>query len=136
MGMNVPKLKKQDAHSIIHEIDFPKHAPPPNNPVDFAGSHTALMEATVINRLAHLDYIDGIISLKPVTMHSAPDNDESEKENQDEKVSELLSSISKEKKKTVVFIDAIGPDGNESSKREKQITETPNTDDIPLLSNS
>ena len=69
LGLEVPELSDEEAEQIISGIDFPSHAPFPRNPVDFAGSHTALMDATVINNLARLEKIDAIISYRPVTFH-------------------------------------------------------------------
>jgi len=90
LGMRVPELSDDEAKQIISGIDFPPHAPVPRNPVDFAGSHTALMDATVINNLAKLDKIDAIISYRPVTFHFQSSNAPEELEKMDRKVAELM----------------------------------------------
>jgi acyl-CoA synthetase (NDP forming) len=53
---------------------MPPHAPPPKNPIDFAGSaRTSMQEAKVVEKLLSRDYIDGVISnapFNPVAMMS------------------------------------------------------------------
>jgi acyl-CoA synthetase (NDP forming) len=45
---------------------MPAHAPVPNNPIDFAAGEMGLMEeVAVMEKLASLDYIDGIITNAP-----------------------------------------------------------------------
>jgi len=66
LGMEVPELEEQDQISLREEL--PAHAPIPRNPVDFAGGNrTGLMEARVADRLAQIEYIDGIIANVPIT---------------------------------------------------------------------
>jgi acetyltransferase len=91
LGMEVPELSDEEAEQVISGIDFPAHAPFPRNPVDFAGSHTALMDATVINNLARLDKIDAIISYRPVTFHQESSSSPEQIEEMDRKVGELLA---------------------------------------------
>ncbi len=64
-GLHIPRLD-ETAGNRLKEI-LPPHAPIPKNPVDFAGgSRSALEEARVVEELAKLDYIDGIICNLPV----------------------------------------------------------------------
>ncbi len=66
LGMEVPQITEEDRKFILEGIDFPPQAPPLTNPVDFAGSSLGgLGEAKVLNRLAQLDYVDGIITNIP-----------------------------------------------------------------------
>jgi len=104
LGMAVPEVRDEDIPVILDGIDIPPHAPPPRNPVDFAGSHTALMDATLINNMARLDYIDGIISNRPVTFPRATEKSSLEQQNQDARVGELLSAVPQKYGKPVVLI--------------------------------
>jgi acyl-CoA synthetase (NDP forming) len=64
LGLEIPELDG----GIRAELKkgLPAHAPVPSNPVDFAGAlRTSLDEARVIERLAQVDYIDGIICNVP-----------------------------------------------------------------------
>jgi len=64
-GLDIPQLD-ETAGIRLKEI-LPPHAPIPKNPVDFAGgSRSALDEARVVEALAKLDYIDGVICNLPV----------------------------------------------------------------------
>jgi acyl-CoA synthetase (NDP forming) len=108
LGMEVPELQDKDASFVISALDFPPHAPPPKNPVDFAGTHTAFMDATVINRLAQLDYIDGIISYRPITFHSAASDTSDKQREMDTKVGELLSEVPNKYGKPVVLLGISG----------------------------
>lgn len=122
LGMEVPELRDEDVPFVVSGIDFPPHAPPPRNPVDFAGSHTALMDATVINHLAQLDYIDGIISNRPVTFHVAGGKSSAEQDELDAQVGKLLASVPQTYGKPVVLI---GPSALTAGK-EFKISETIN----------
>jgi len=104
MGMEVPELIDEDVPFIISGIDFPPHAPAPRNPVDFAGTHTALMDATVLNKLAQLDYIDGVISNRPVTFHLATGAYTTQQEKLDSEIGELLAAIPQRYGKPAVLI--------------------------------
>lgn len=65
LGLEVPELRPADVASL-KEL-FPSHAASPRNPVDFAASYRdTLQEATVVERLISLDYIDGVITNVPV----------------------------------------------------------------------
>jgi len=65
LGLEVPELDKDTCAKLAKML--PPHAPPPNNPVDFAGSYrTAMDEANVVETLLKLDYIDGVISNVPI----------------------------------------------------------------------
>lgn len=65
LGLEIPRLDKTATANLAAML--PPHAPPPNNPVDFAGSYrTAVDEANVVETLLKLDYIDGAISNVPV----------------------------------------------------------------------
>ena len=63
-GIETPTLKEKDQLAIKKFL--PPHAPMPKNPVDFAGgTRKAEEEAHVVDMLASLDYIDGIITSVP-----------------------------------------------------------------------
>jgi acyl-CoA synthetase (NDP forming) len=65
LGLEVPELAEEDVRSI--QKVMPPHAPPPRNPVDFAGSYRSIMEeAEVVEKFLSLDYIDGVITNVPV----------------------------------------------------------------------
>jgi acyl-CoA synthetase (NDP forming) len=104
LGMQVPELSDEEAEKIISGIQFPPHAPMPRNPVDFAGSHTALMDATVINNMAQLDKIDGIISYRPVTFHIQSSSSPEEQAEMDQKVGELIAEAPLKYGKPLVLI--------------------------------
>ena len=104
LGMQVPELSDDDAEHVKSGIDFPPHAPVPRNPVDFAGSHTALMDATVINNLAQLDQIDAIISYRPVTFHLQSSNKLEQVEELDRKVGELMAEAPLKYGKPLILI--------------------------------
>jgi len=70
LGLEVPPLEREAG--LAMKTILPPHAPVPSNPVDFAGgSRTALDEAMIAEKLAVLDYIDGIISNVPVSPFQA-----------------------------------------------------------------
>ncbi len=65
LGLEVPELDKLTCAALFKML--PAHAPPPTNPVDFAGSYrTAMDEANVVETLLKLKYIDGVISNVPI----------------------------------------------------------------------
>ena len=65
LGLEVPELDKDTCAALMKML--PPHAPPPTNPVDFAGSYrTAMDEANVVETLLKLEYIDGVISNVPI----------------------------------------------------------------------
>jgi acyl-CoA synthetase (NDP forming) len=104
LGMEVPELTDAEAGQVITGIDFPAHAPFPRNPVDFAGSHTALMDATVINNLARLDKIDAIISYRPVTFHQGSSDSPEQIEEMDRRVGALLAEAPLKYGKPLILI--------------------------------
>jgi acyl-CoA synthetase (NDP forming) len=104
LGMEVPELTDAEARQVIAGIDFPAHAPFPRNPVDFAGSHTALMDATVINNLARLDKIDAIISYRPVTFHQETSGSLEKLDEMDRRVGALLAEVPLKYGKPLVLI--------------------------------
>ncbi len=64
LGLETPELAPEDKRKL-KEI-LPPHAPTPRNPVDFAaGAMDTSDEVRVIEMLASLDYIDGIITNVP-----------------------------------------------------------------------
>ena len=103
-GMEVPELKEEDIQFVISGIDFPPHAPVPRNPIDFAGSHTALMDATVINRLAQLDDIDGIISYRPITFNLPSEGVSDGQVKHDAEIGKLVAAVPQQYKKPVVLL--------------------------------
>ena len=105
MGMEVPELRKEDTQFIISGVEFPRHAPPPRNPVDFAGSNrTSFMEVNVLNKMAQLDYIDGVFCNTPITFHHAAKANVAEQEKVDTAAAELISAIPQKFGKPVVTI--------------------------------
>jgi acyl-CoA synthetase (NDP forming) len=65
LGLEVPELDSDTVMSLREGM--PPHAPPPRNPVDFAGSfRTTMEEAAVVEKLLSRDYIDGVISNAPL----------------------------------------------------------------------
>ncbi|MBI4301833.1 MAG: CoA-binding protein [Chloroflexi bacterium] len=64
LGLEVPILDEK-TQDTIREL-LPPQAPPPRNPVDFAGGpHNPLNHAQVAEIIAQADYIDGIIANIP-----------------------------------------------------------------------
>jgi len=64
LGLEIPELDGETRAKL--KKGLPAHAPTPSNPVDFAGAlRTSLDEARVIETLAQVDYIDGIICNVP-----------------------------------------------------------------------
>jgi acyl-CoA synthetase (NDP forming) len=65
LGIQIPEFKEEDKR-LLKEL-LPPHAPVPNNPVDFAaGVYEAMDEVRVIEKLASIDAIDGIITNIPM----------------------------------------------------------------------
>jgi acetyl-CoA synthetase (ADP-forming) len=65
LGLSVPALEKEVVAKLKEEL--PAHAPPPTNPVDFAGTvRTTVQEAAVVEMLLKQDSIDGVISNVPI----------------------------------------------------------------------
>jgi len=99
LGLEIPELDRA-AGLKMKEI-LPPHAPIPKNPVDFAGgSRTAIEEAKIVEKLATLDYIDGIICNMPVNAFLGKSFGEVTKLGVDG--AELLVSIPQKLKKPVV----------------------------------
>ena len=64
LGIDVPEFADQDKLDLKKLL--PPHAPIPRNPVDFAaGAMDTSDEVNVIEKIASLDYIDGIITNVP-----------------------------------------------------------------------
>ncbi|MEW6185166.1 MAG: CoA-binding protein [Thermodesulfobacteriota bacterium] len=105
MGMEVPELKEEHMKFIISDLAFPPHAPAPRNPVDFAGSNrTALQETGVLNKLARLDYIDGLICNTPLTWADSSQSSDAEQERLQDQAAELLTAIPQKIGKPVVTV--------------------------------
>lgn len=65
LGLDVPEFRQEDAEAL--KALMPPHAPTPRNPVDYAaGMMDAKDEVRVVEMLASLDYIDGIITNVPI----------------------------------------------------------------------
>ena len=65
LGIVIPEFAEADKR-LLKEL-LPPHAPVPNNPVDFAaGVYEAMDEVRVIEKLAAIDAIDGIITNIPM----------------------------------------------------------------------
>ncbi len=64
LGLEVPEFHEEDKRALKEML--PPHAPVPQNPVDFAAGAIGVEEETaVIEKLASLDNIDGIITSVP-----------------------------------------------------------------------
>ncbi|OGP50084.1 MAG: hypothetical protein A2Y79_07150 [Deltaproteobacteria bacterium RBG_13_43_22] len=109
MGMEVPELKEEHVKFIVSDLEFPPHAPAPRNPVDFAGSNrTALQEAGVLNKMAQLDYIDGLICNTPITWADFSGSSAVEQEKLLIRAAELLTAIPQKLGKPVVTVGLNG----------------------------
>jgi acyl-CoA synthetase (NDP forming) len=65
LGILIPEFAEADKRCLKELL--PPHAPVPNNPVDFAaGVYEAMDEVRVIEKLASMDAIDGIITNIPM----------------------------------------------------------------------
>jgi acyl-CoA synthetase (NDP forming) len=103
MGLQVPPILANDRKFILEGIDFPPQAPPLTNPVDFAGSSLGGWgEVKVLNRLAQLDYIDGIITNIPFLPRNNT-NSSSELESTTARFVEYLVEIPRKFGKPLVF---------------------------------
>ena len=132
LGMQIPEIRDADIADVISGIDFPPHAPPPRNPIDFAGSHTALMDATALNNLAKLDYIDGVISNRPVSFNLPVETAEQQK--LDTRVGELLVAIPRDYGKPAVLIGPTAGIGMEMFGKSSTITKVLDDAGIPSFS--
>jgi len=66
LGLEVPEFDEETVTGL--KSILPPHAPPPRNPVDFAGSYrTTLDETSVTEKLLSLNYIDGVITNVPIS---------------------------------------------------------------------
>ncbi|MFC2044941.1 acetate--CoA ligase family protein [Chloroflexota bacterium] len=65
LGLEIPELDRETQESLKKML--PPQAPLPTNPVDFAGQldRSPLQEAKVAEKLASLDYIDGVVMNEP-----------------------------------------------------------------------
>ena len=105
MGMEVPELNEEHVKFIISDLKFPPHAPTPRNPVDFAGANrTALQEANVLNKMAQLDYIDGLICNTPITWADSSNTSAIEQERLFTQAAELLTAIPRNFGKPVITV--------------------------------
>ena len=109
-GLEIPEL---DAEAKLKIKAFlPPHAPTPSNPVDFAaGGRTAVDEARLIESLAQLDYVDGIITNAPVTVFQSLSV--AEQGRLGIEGAELLASIPKKYGKPVITVKFRGLKGDE-----------------------
>ncbi len=109
MGLEVPELKEEDVKFIISDLEFPPHAPAPTNPVDFAGSNrTALQEVGVLNKMAQLDYINGLICNTPITWADSSGSSVVEQKELLTRAAELLTAIPLKLGKPVVTVGLSG----------------------------
>ena len=81
LGLEVPELDQTTVNYLKKLL--PPHAPPPKNPVDFAGAYYSVRDQIeVIEQLFKLDYIDGAIANVPsnlslqTTVHRTTESDE------------------------------------------------------------
>jgi acyl-CoA synthetase (NDP forming) len=64
LGMEIPEFDAKTVEELQKLL--PPYAPPPRNPVDFAGAYRSINEeAAVIEKFLSLDYIDGVITNIP-----------------------------------------------------------------------
>lgn len=105
LGLEVPELDVQSA-AMLKSYLFP-HAPMPKNPVDFAGGgRSPAQEAELIERVASLDYIDGIITNIPTAwLWSATPL---ELARADAEGAEILASIPRKHGKPIVCLRWLG----------------------------
>jgi acetyl-CoA synthetase (ADP-forming) len=102
MGMEVPQITEEDSKSVLKGIDFPPQASI-KNPVDTAGSAIGgLAEAKILNSLARLGYIDGIITNAPALPRPAAGS-QVEYEQIVAKVREYLTAIPQKLGKPVII---------------------------------
>jgi acetyltransferase len=105
LGLEVPELTRKDMEFIVSDIAFPPHAPAPINPVDFAGANrTALEEAKVLNRLAQLDVVDGLISNTPLTFADTSGQSAEEQEKLFSAAARLLAEVTQTFKKPLITV--------------------------------
>lgn len=65
LGITIPEFTEEDKQKL--KKIMPPHAPVPNNPVDFAAGIAETMdEVRVIEEIASIEYIDGIITNVPM----------------------------------------------------------------------
>jgi acyl-CoA synthetase (NDP forming) len=108
MGMEIPQITDEDVKFVLEGINFPPQAPPPRNPVDFAGGGLgALLEAKTLNNLAQLGYVDGIITNQP-RLPRAADSSSTEQERMVAKFSEYLTAIPQKLGKPLLTIHLPG----------------------------
>lgn len=109
LGLEVPELKEEQVKFIISDLEFPPHAPVPRNPVDFAGSNrTALQEVGVLNKMAQLDLLDGLICNTPITWADSSGSSVAEQEKLLARTAELLTAIPLKLGKPVVTVSLNG----------------------------
>ena len=99
LGLEVPEFDSE-TQTQLKKLLAP-HAPTPRNPLDFAGgTRTALHEAEILDRIASLPYIDGIITRAPIRYSG---NKPREEMLDCLKASEVLSSIPARHGKPVIL---------------------------------
>jgi acyl-CoA synthetase (NDP forming) len=109
LGLEVPELKEEQVKFIISDLEFPPHAPIPRNPVDFAGSNrTALQEVGVLNKMAQLNDLDGLICNTPITWADSSGSSLAEQEKLLAQAAELLTAIPLKLGKPVVTVSLNG----------------------------
>ncbi|MFH1382114.1 MAG: CoA-binding protein [Chloroflexota bacterium] len=108
MGMEIPQIADNDIKFILEGVNFPPQAPPPRNPVDFAGGGPgSLVEAKILNRLAQLDYINGIIANQPA-LPPAVGSSPTEQEQAVVQIREYLTAIPQKYGKPLLFMHLPG----------------------------
>lgn len=69
LGMEIPEFDAETMEELQKLL--PPYAPPPSNPVDFAGSYRSIKEeVSVVEKFLSLDYIDGVITNIPLDWDS------------------------------------------------------------------
>lgn len=105
LDLQVPELTAEEMGYIISDQRFPPHAPPPKNPVDFAGANrTALQEALVLNKMARLETIDGLICNTPITWTDTSGQSAEEQQKLFEEAAALLAEITRVMKKPLITV--------------------------------
>jgi len=108
LGLKVPALDMETRLRLKQAL--PPHAPIPSNPVDFAGGNrSAEDEARIVDALAQIDYIDGIISNAPSFRGGGSDTGDSARSGITG--AEMLAAIPKKYGKPVVTLRFSMPGG-------------------------
>ena len=99
LGLEVPEFDRETQAQLKKSLAA--HAPTPRNPLDFAGgTRTAQHEAEILDKIASLPYIDGIITRAPIRF---PGNRPAEEMQDCLKACEIVGSIPRRHNKPVIL---------------------------------